>query len=104
MDDAKYDKLEIDGVYYKTTFPEKFTNRKQWTPPEPGAVRTYIPGTIVEMHAREGDQVKSGDLLCILDAMKMRNRVVAPVNGTIARVLVKKGDKLPKDTLMFEIK
>ncbi|MDR0544804.1 MAG: acetyl-CoA carboxylase biotin carboxyl carrier protein subunit [Odoribacteraceae bacterium] len=104
MDNAKYDKLEIDGVFYKTTFPEKFINRKPWSAPEPGAVATYIPGTIVEVHAREGQQVKRGELLCTLDAMKMRNRVVAPLDGVIAKVLVKKGDKIPRNTLMFEIK
>ncbi|MDR0766274.1 MAG: biotin/lipoyl-binding protein, partial [Odoribacteraceae bacterium] len=78
MDNMKYEKLEIDGVYYKTTFPEKFTSKKSWTPPEPGHVKTYIPGTVVEIHAREGQHVARGELLCILDAMKMRNRVVAP--------------------------
>jgi biotin carboxyl carrier protein len=104
MSNTKHDKLEIDGVQYKTTYTRKFINRKRWVAPDPGAVSTYIPGTIVEMHAREGQPVAAGDLLCILEAMKMRNKVLAPVSGTIMKIHVKKGDKLPKSTLMFEIK
>ncbi|MDR1274115.1 MAG: acetyl-CoA carboxylase biotin carboxyl carrier protein subunit [Odoribacteraceae bacterium] len=99
----KYDELEIDGVSYKTTFPRKFLERKQRAIPAAGAVSTYIPGTIVEVLAREGQEVKGGELLCILEAMKMRNKVLAPVDGIVARVHVKRGDKVPKNTLMFEI-
>jgi pyruvate carboxylase subunit B len=104
MSNTKHDKLEIDGVVYKTTLSPKFARRKPWTPPDPGAVTTFIPGTVVEMHAREGEHVKVGELLCVLDAMKMRNKVLAPVAGTVIKVHVKKGDRLPKNTLMFEIR
>jgi biotin carboxyl carrier protein len=100
---VKYDKLEIDGVSYKTTFPRKFLDRKQRVIPGAGTVSTYIPGTVVEVHAREGQKVKSGELLCILEAMKMRNKVLAPVDGIVAKIHVKQGDKVPKNTLMFEI-
>ncbi|MDR2130129.1 MAG: acetyl-CoA carboxylase biotin carboxyl carrier protein subunit [Odoribacteraceae bacterium] len=103
MSNIKYDKLEIDGVHYKTTFSKKFINRKPWTAPDPGAVVTYIPGTVVEVHAREGQAVTRGELLCVLDAMKMRNKVLAPADGHVVKIHVKKGDKLPKNTLMFEI-
>lgn len=104
MSNTKHDRLEIDGVVYKTTLTSKFINRVPRTMPVPGAVTTYIPGTVVEVHVREGQEVMRGALLCTLDAMKMRNKMLAPIDGTITSVHVKKGDKLPKDTLMFEIK
>jgi biotin carboxyl carrier protein len=103
MNDTKYDYIEIDGVKYHTTLPKKFTDRKPISPPEPGNVATYIPGTIVEVHVREGQRVKAGQLLCILEAMKMRNKILAPADGTVTEVHVKQGDKLPKNTLMFKI-
>ena len=53
---------------------------------------------------KEGQEVKAGDLLCLLEAMKMHNKILAPISGTIMKIHVNKGDKLPKDALMFEIK
>ena len=49
MSTPKYDLLEIDGLKYKTQFTEKFINRKQWEKPDPGAVITYIPGSIIDL-------------------------------------------------------
>ena len=78
--------------------------RKQWEKPDPGAVITYIPGSIIDLYVKEGQEVKAGDLLCLLEAMKMHNKILAPISGTVTKVHVNKGDKLPKDALMFEIK
>jgi biotin carboxyl carrier protein len=103
MSNIKYEDLEIDGVVYKTTFSNKYINRKPWNVPDAGSVKTYIPGTIVDVHVKEQQQIKVGDLLCTLEAMKMRNKVLAPVAGIVAKIHVKKGDKLPKNTLMFQI-
>ena len=103
MSERKYDRLEIDGAIYKTHFTEKFANRKKWEPTSPGVVTTRIPGSIIEVHVQEGQEVKKGDLLCLLEAMKMHNKVVAPVAGVVKHVHVAKGDKLHKDAVMFEI-
>ncbi len=104
MSTPKYDLLEIDGLKYKTQFTEKFMNRKTWEKPDPGAVTTYIPGSILEMYVKEGQEVKAGDLLCLLQAMKMHNKILAPISGIVAKIHVNKGDKVPKDALMIEIK
>ena len=104
MSTQKYDLLEIDGLQYKTQFTEKFINRKKWEKPDPGIVTTYIPGSILEMYVKEGQEVKAGDLLCLLEAMKMHNKVLAPISGTVVKIHVNKGDKVPKDALMIEIK
>ena len=96
MSTPKYDSLEIDGLKYKTQFTEKFINRKKWEKPDPGAV--------IDLYVKEGQEVKAGDLLCLLEAMKMHNKIQAPISGTVIKIHVNKGDKLPKDALMFEIK
>jgi len=103
MSNCKYDKLEIDGLVYKTHFSEKFINRPKWEKPDPGAVYTYIPGTVLDMHVKEGQEVQAGDLLCLLEAMKMHNKILAPISGTLKKNHVSIGSKLPKNTLMFEI-
>lgn len=103
MSNCKYYELEIDGLAYKTHLSAAFINRPKWKKPDPGAVSTYIPGTILEIYVQEGQEVKAGDLLCILEAMKMHNKILAPISGVVKKIHVTLGNKLPKNTLMFEI-
>ena len=58
MSTPKYDSLEIDGLKYKTQFTEKFINRKKGENPDPGAVITYIPGSIIDLYVKEGKKLK----------------------------------------------
>ena len=53
-----------------------------------------LPGTVISVNVKEGDQVKAGQILLIFEAMKMENELVAPRNGTVAKVFVAKGDVL----------
>ena len=50
-----------------------------------------MPGTILKVHVAAGQTVKEGDLLVILEAMKMENEIFAPKGGTVTQVLVDKG-------------
>lgn len=54
-------------------------------------VPSPLPGTILQVKVNTGQAVKAGDLLLIIEAMKMENEVVAPRDGTIAQVVVSKG-------------
>ena len=55
------------------------------------AVTAPMPGTILKVNVTQGQAVKEGDVLCILEAMKMENEIMAPKNGTVNQVLVSKG-------------
>lgn len=88
---------------YKTLLTEKYKNRKMWQKPYVGDVISHLPGTIVKLEVKVGDVVEEGQLLLIHQAMKMYNRVVAPVSGTVVEVGVKEGDKITKDYLMVKI-
>lgn len=88
---------------YKTTLTEKFKHRPIWHKPYAGDVISHLPGTIVELEVKEGDEVQAGQLLLIHQAMKMLNRVVAPVSGVIEQVNVHAGEQIPKDHLMVRI-
>ncbi len=65
-----------------------------------GAVTSLMPGKVVLLKVKMGDKVKAGDPLCVLEAMKMENEIVAPREGTITQVrveqdsIVDKGDVL----------
>lgn len=54
-------------------------------------VEAPMPGTILSIDVKEGDQVKAGQILVILEAMKMENEIVAPRDGKVAAILTNKG-------------
>ena len=88
---------------YKTQLTEKYKQRKPWTEPNPNEIISYIPGTIVKIFVTEGQTVKKEEMVLMLEAMKMQNRIKMPFDGTIKRINVKEGDKIPKNTVMIEI-
>ena len=102
-DKIRYSSLVIDGVKYKTLLTQKFINRPTFKEKDPGMVKAFIPGTILKVRAKKGKRVKEGDLLLILEAMKMRNVVAAPLDGVIRKVHVKSADIVSKNQLMVEI-
>ena len=58
------------------------------------AVNAPMPGTILKVNVTQGQTVKSGEVLCILEAMKMENEIMAPKDGTVTQVVVSKGSKV----------
>ena len=55
------------------------------------AVNAPMPGNILKVNVANGQAVKEGDVLVVLEAMKMENEIMAPKNGTVTQVLVQKG-------------
>lgn len=62
-----------------------------------------MPGKIIEVLAEEGREVRAGEPLLILEAMKMQNEIQSPVSGKIKKIHVKSGQSVLKDDLMIEI-
>lgn len=100
---VKYEKFLLNGVEYKTLLTQKWLNRKKWEEPNPYLLESHIPGTILHIHVKEGQEVKEGDLLLVLDSMKMENKLVAPFAGKIKKINVVPGARIPKGTLMIEM-
>ena len=59
-----------------------------------------MPGNILKVVVTAGQAVKEGDLLLVLEAMKMENEIFAPCNGTVAQVLVSKGSTVDTGATM----
>jgi len=55
------------------------------------SVNAPMPGTILKVNVTQGQAVKAGTVLCVLEAMKMENEIMAPKDGTVAQVAVSKG-------------
>ncbi|HJI56163.1 MAG: biotin/lipoyl-containing protein [Pseudoruminococcus massiliensis] len=62
-----------------------------------------MPGTIISVNVSAGQQVKLGDVVVVLEAMKMENEIKAPKDGTITSVNVNKGDAVESGTLLVTI-
>ena len=66
-------------------------------------VTAPMPGNILDAKVAVGDSVKAGDVLCILEAMKMENEIVAPQDGTVASVNCRKGDVVNVGDLLVSL-
>ncbi len=67
------------------------------------SVNAPMPGTILDVKVSVGQAVKSGDLLCILEAMKMENEILAPQDGTVASVQTSKGSSVSAGDLLLTL-
>ena len=67
------------------------------------AVVAPIPGMIVEFKAKVGDEVKAGDTLAVLEAMKMMNNLDAKAEGTVKEIKCDSGDSVAKGDLLLVI-
>ncbi len=66
-------------------------------------IHAPMPGIILEVNVSEGDEVKKGDFLCVLEAMKMENTLTAPRDGIIKSVNIAKGETVDKGKLLIEL-
>ncbi len=63
-------------------------------------VKAPMPGAILKVNATQGQSVNEGDVLFILEAMKMENEIVAPCSGTVSQVVVSQGNTVDTDAVL----
>ena len=66
-------------------------------------VNAPLPGTILDIHIKPGDQIKKGQNLITMEAMKMENSVLAEKDGTVKEIKVSEGDNVLQDDLLIEM-
>ncbi len=67
-------------------------------------IESPMPGTIVGVNVTDGQSVKKGDTLVVLEAMKMENEIMAPRDAEVAAVLVSKGDSVQAGTPLVSLR
>lgn len=98
-----YKTFIVDGDKYRTRLSKKYTLRKPYQPADPKKIMAFIPGTIKKVLVIEGARVTKGDQLLVLEAMKMNNTMLSPVDGKISTILIKPGQTVSKSQLLIEI-
>jgi len=68
-----------------------------------GFIKSPLPGTIIDIHVNVGDNVKAGDKLLTLEAMKMENIINSDKSGKIVKIAFKKGDAVMEGDILIEV-
>ena len=84
--------IEIEGGSVGDSAGSK--RKKKGRGKKSGTISSTIPGKIVSIAVEEGDKVAEGDVVMILEAMKMQNEIQAPLPGTVTAVNCKPGDSI----------
>ena len=111
--------VEVNGTSYEVKLNQEIKTTKtpklvrSTPPPSPqisfapatglSKVLAPLPGSIFKLIVKEGDAIKIGDTLLILEAMKMENNILAEKAGVIKNIKVKEGDAVMQGDLMLEI-
>ena len=67
------------------------------------AIKAPMPGTLIKVNVKAGDAVKKGDVLCVLEAMKMENDILAPADGVVATVEAAQGASVATDAVLVTL-
>ena len=67
------------------------------------AIKAPMPGTILKINVKVGDTVKSGDVVCVLEAMKMENDICAPQDGVVSSIEVAQGASVATDAVLVTL-
>jgi pyruvate carboxylase subunit B len=76
---------------------------KRPKPSKPGDVASPMPGRVIKVLVSQGDRVKAGDPVLVIEAMKMESRVPAPIAGTVTALYVKEGEDVKTDETLVQL-
>jgi biotin carboxyl carrier protein len=99
----KFSQLALENGTYETRLTKKFEKRKLHEKQDPRIVKAVIPGVIAEINAKVGQTVKQSAPVMILEAMKMLNRIMAPMDGKVKAVHVQMNETVSKGQILMEL-
>lgn len=102
MKKTNFKTVTIENIKYRTLLTDKYKKRKPFQRKNIKELNAFIPGTIVKLSVKEKTKVKTGEHLLVLEAMKMKNEILSPINGTIKKVHIQVGERVKKDQLLLE--
>jgi len=93
---SSYGKVVVEDEEAKSRrkLRESFTSKAE-------SLVSRIPGKVLSILVKEGELVKRGDTVIVLEAMKMENRILAPIDGKVNKIFVKENDNIPAWTTLL---
>ena len=102
--------FEVDGFRREITLEDKNTLQASYRSTvkyadeaDPTQVGSPIPGTVIKVNVKEGDEVKKGDTLAVIEAMKMETEVLSPSDGTVSAVHIQPTQMVQAKELIIEL-
>ena len=89
-------------VVARVDSPQQREMRRKDTP-QLGTVQAPMPGLVLSVNVAEGDSVEPGQVLAVLESMKMQMQMRAPVGGKVTRVVARSGAQVDKGALLVQI-
>lgn len=104
--EGKEYEIKVNGTIYPITLKDKLDlvleklGIDQKSQKQNDEIKAPMPGLILNIMAEVGDEVKKGDSILILEAMKMENIIKSPIDGTISEIYVTVGDSVDKNKIL----
>jgi biotin carboxyl carrier protein len=99
-EEEKTQTIRVNGNTYTVAIEDKYDILLK----QLGLVKAPMPGLVLNVMVEEGDEVKKGDSLLVLEAMKMENILKSTTNGIVSKIFVAKGDKTEKNAVLIQFK
>jgi len=99
--------IKVNGSLYKIAVEDQFDQllkqlgMDNLTAAKVQQIKAPMPGLVLSVLVAEGDEVKKGDSLLVLEAMKMENMIKSPTDGVIKKITIKHGDKVEKNEVLI---
>lgn len=103
----KIAKVKVNGNIYSLTIKDQFDQlltqlgMDNLVSNKVLQVKAPMPGLVLNVIVAEGDEVKKGDSLLVLEAMKMENMIKSPSDGVVKKIEIKQGDKVEKNQVLI---
>jgi biotin carboxyl carrier protein len=102
-ENEKFTEIALENGTFETRITRKYSQRKLYQKKDPRIIKAVIPGVIAEINTMVGKPVRQGETIMILEAMKMLNRIMAPMDGTVKTIHVALGEKAAKGQILLEL-
>jgi biotin carboxyl carrier protein len=108
--EEKTQTIRVNGNTYTVVIEDKYDILLKQLGLEMGTankiqeVKAPMPGLVLNVMVEEGDEVKKGDSLLVLEAMKMENILKSTTDGIVSKIFVAKGDKTEKNAVLIQFK
>lgn len=105
--DEKEATIKVNNNIYQVTVKDQYDQLlkqlglENMTSNKVSQIKAPMPGLVLNILVQAGEEVKKGDSLLVLEAMKMENMIKSPTDGTIKKIEVKQGDKVEKNELLI---